>query len=203
MTGLRRARWNAGPSMGFGILFAAAVALAALQAVPSAAAYDESEAPSLRPDVLRVWHEPEAPQPHTQWRGFLQMRPSSNVTEAHYQVCRVGQACFAPPTPAGRLDDGTFAFDTSGYLANGRPVDYQAGWRLGVKWFLTEPNATAEFPKGPDLASPECAGDAAMRCSESHYFVFTMGGEAGRPAPGPGLAALALVPAAALLRRRV
>src|SRR5688500_3176952 len=89
-------------SVGFRVLFVSSVALAVLLATPSAVAYDETEAPSLRADVLFVWHEPETPRPHTQWRGFIQMHPASNVTEAHYQVCRVGQACFAPPTLADR-----------------------------------------------------------------------------------------------------
>lgn len=162
----------------------AALALLALVALlPPAAAHAESEAPELRDDVAATWHEPASPPPHTQWHAFLELRPDANVTAVHYQVCRVGQACFAPPTPAGRLANGTFSLDTAGYLANGRPVDYQAGWRLGVKWFLDG----QEFPAGPDLSSPECAGDAAMACSERHYFVFTMGGDGRKPAASPGL----------------
>jgi hypothetical protein len=162
----------------------------------------------MRPDVARVGHEPETPAPHTQWEGFLGLRPGSNVTAADYQVCRVGQACFAPPTLAEGPVDGTFRFDTSGYRANGQAVDYQAGWRLGVKWFLYEmpdngTSRTVEFPTGPDLSSPECAGDAAMACSEQHYFVFTMGAPTGKPSPGMGLSvALLAVAAGALAFRR-
>ena len=187
----------------------AALALGALLlAAAPAAAWDETEAAALRSDVLWTWHEPEVPAPHTQWRGFIQLHPASNVTEVHYQVCRVGQACFAPPTAATEGGQRVFSFDTRGYLANGRPVDYQAGWRLGVKWFLGEQLGngtvrTEEFPHGPDLASPECAGDAAMACAEQHYFVFTMGGDAAKPSPGVGLAALCgLLSVAVLLRRR-
>lgn len=190
---------------------AAAVLLLLVALVPLAAAHAESEAPSMRPDVARVWHEPETPAPHTQWDGFLQLRSGSNVTAANYQVCRVGQACFAPPTLAEGPTNGTFRFDTSGYRANGQAIDYQAGWRLGVKWFLYEMSGngtnmtsrTVEFPSGPDLSSPECAGDAAMACSEQHYFVFTMGAPAAKPSPGMGLAALCgLLAAAAFARQR-
>src|SRR5207249_4620623 len=100
-------------------------------------AHAESEAPALRPDVLAAGHEPAVVPPHTQWRGFLQLRPGSNVTVAYYQICRVGAACFAPPAPAARGGD-TFRFDTTDYTVNGRPVDYQPGWRLGVVWRLNE-----------------------------------------------------------------
>lgn len=176
---------------------------ALLLAAAPAAAVDESEAASLRDDVLWTWHEPEVPQPHAQWHGFIQLHPATDVVAVHYQVCRVGQACFAPPTAAKAQGEQVYAFDTSDYKANGQPVDYQAGWRLGVKWFLDEQRengtvVTAEFPSGPDLSSPECAGDAAMACSERHYFVFTMGGPTGKPSPGMGLPALLVLLAVAL-----
>lgn len=157
------------------------LALLVLAAAP-ASAHPESAAPSLRPDVVRAGHEPEVVLPHTQWRGFLELEPGSNVTAAYYQVCRVGQACFAPPTPADRIANATFGFDTADYLANGEPVDYEAGWRIGVTWVLEErlSNGTTRlvrFPVGPDVLSPECQGDAAAACAEAHYLAFDIPAE--------------------------
>lgn len=144
-------------------------------AAASVHAHPESAAPSLRPDVVAAWHEPAELEPHTQWQGFLALSPDSNVTAAAYQICRVGQTCFAPPTPAQRLPNGTWRFDTVDYTVNGRPVDYEAGWRLGVKWWLTEGgDRTVEFPAGPDLASDACGGDAALACAEAHYLAFDL-----------------------------
>jgi hypothetical protein len=146
--------------------------------------------------------------PHSQWQGFLQLRPDSNVTAARYQICRVGDTCFAPPTAATAAGNGTFRFDTNGYLANGRPVDYQAGWRLGVKWLLDERLAngtmrTVDFPAGPDLTAPGCEGDAALACNEAHYLAFDMPA-ASKPAPSllGSWVAIATLAVAALVRRK-
>lgn len=184
-------------------LAAMALVVAALVGAPAVAAHDEAAAPSLRPDVLRAWHEPAIVEPHTQWRGFLAFTPTSNVTAASYQICQVGRTCFAPPAPATDLGNGTFAFDTRDYTVAGRPVDYEAGWRLGVKWFLAEQGANSiiEFPGGPDLASPACAGDASLACSEAHYLSFDMP-RASKPAPLGPLPLAGLVLLAVLLARR-
>jgi hypothetical protein len=164
-----------------------AVATLTLLLAGTASAHPESAAPSLRTDVVRAGHEPEVVQPHTQWEGFLELTAGSNVTAAFYQVCRVGQACFAPPTPAHK-DGPSFRFDTSDYLANGRPVDYEPGWRIGVTWILEErlPNGTTasvRFPVGPDVNSPECQGEAALPCAEAHYLAFDIPAEE-RDSPG-------------------
>jgi hypothetical protein len=169
-------------------------------------AHPESAAPSLRSDVVAAGHSPDVVPPHSQWMGFLDLAPGSNVTSAYYQVCRVGEACFAPPTLAIR-DGDRFKFHSSDYLANGRAVDYQAGWHLGVTWVLEETAANGtsrslRFPEGPDLASAECQGDAALACAEAHYFVFDVAaGPKAAPSP-PGLwLALALAALAAALRK--
>lgn len=191
--------------------------LALLLAAAGAAAHPESAAPSLREDVVRAGHEPAVVEPHTQWRGFLELDGSTNVTAAYYQVCRVGQACFAPPTPAtmAEADPGKpvaeqrvrFSFDTAEYLANGRPVDYEAGWRIGVTWILEErlANGTtqlARFPMGPDVLSPECQGDAALPCAEAHYLAFDIpAGERGSPSPSLALVGLGLLATAFQARR--
>ncbi len=191
-----------------GLLVAALLALALIAA--PAGAHPESAAPSLRPDVLRAGHLPEVVAPHTQWQGFLDLRPDTKVTAAYYQVCRVGQACFAPPAPAQSVGNGSFRFDTSQYLANGRPVDYQPGWRLGVTWLLEEtlPNGTTQavrFPVGPDVLAPECQGDAALSCAEAHYLAFDLPAEE-RSSPDlpipAGVLALALASCVAATRRR-
>lgn len=179
----------------------AGILLALLAWAPPAAAYAEAEAPLLRPDVLEASHSPAAVQPHTQWQGSLALRPGHAVLSAQYQVCRVGQACFAPPAPATRVGNDTFTFHTADYLAGGRPVDYQAGWRIGVQWLLTERDGngtrTRPFPEGPGPADPACAGEAqALACQERHYLVFDMppatrNAPAGGAIAAPGLLALA------------
>ncbi|MHB1261213.1 MAG: hypothetical protein ACYC2H_05805 [Thermoplasmatota archaeon] len=190
-----------------GLVVGVLLTLAAVAA--PAGAHPESAAPSLRPDVLRAGHLPEAVAPHTQWQGFIDLLPESSVTAAYYQVCRVGQACFAPPAPATEVGNKSFRFDTSQYLANGRPVDYQPGWRLGVTWLLEErlPNGTTQavrFPAGPDVLAPECQGQAALSCAEAHYLAFDLPAEE-RSSPGMrisvGLLALTLAAFAAARRR--
>ncbi|HJQ93042.1 MAG TPA: hypothetical protein VJ874_02020 [Candidatus Thermoplasmatota archaeon] len=193
-----------------GLLLAVAALTALLLPAP-AAGHPESAAPSLRPDVFRAGHEPEVVMPHTQWTGFLELEPGTNVTAAYYQVCRVGQACFAPPTPATRVlsagEGGPgFRFDTATYLANGKPVDYEAGWRIGVTWLLEErlANGTtqmARFPAGPDVLSPECQGDAAMACAEAHYLAFDIPAEGRDSPPAPLLSLLAALGLAAFAAR--
>lgn len=182
--------------------------LLAVALLPVAAAHAERDAPLLRPDVLRAGHTPAIVQPHTQWQGFLELRPGHNVTAAQYQICRVGQSCFAPPAPATRVGNDTFTFDTAAYRANGKPVDYQPGWRIGVQWILTERTANgtrlAVFPQGPGPSDPECASDAgALACQEQHYLAFDLPPAAkGTPLPGVALPVLALAGLAWRARRR-
>jgi hypothetical protein len=184
------------------------LALGALAGLPAAVAHAESEAPTLRPDVVRAWHAPDFPLPHTQWTGSLQLAPDSNVTAAYFQICRVGSACFAPPAAATDVGNHTFRFDTRDYLAGGKPVDYQAGWELGVVWLLDErlPNGTLhaqEFPVGPDLASSQCQGDAAAACAEAHYLVVWIPLVPHVKGPGPSwVAIVALLGLAAIVGRR-
>lgn len=181
-----------------------ALALAALVLVVPAAAHNEADAVLLRPDVVAAGHDPAAVQPHTQWSGWLQLAPGSNVTAASYQICRVGSACFAPPAPATR-DGDVFRFNTTAYLANGQPIDFQPGWRIGVQWVLTEGSGPAAravlFPEGLSATDASCQGAAALACQESHYLAFSL--PAALSTPGVGLAmVLAFVAAAATRRRR-
>jgi hypothetical protein len=180
------------------VLGSGAILLAVLLALAMpAAAYDEADAGLLRPDmVLSAGHLPTRVPAHTQWQGILTLRPGNHVLSAQYQVCRVGQACFAPPAPAQRHGD-TFVFDTANYTAGGRSVDYQAGWRIGVQWLLTEDagmneTRTETFPEGRDLSGAGCAADP-LGCQETHYIAFDME-PAAHAAPGA-----AVLPVAALL----
>lgn len=172
----------------------------------SVSAYDEADAGLLLPQVANVWHAPNIVPPHTQWRGFLQVRPGNATTEivaASYQICQVGKECFAPPHAAQRLDATTFTFNTTSYLANGAPVDYQAGWRIGVKWVLTDAaNVSYELPRGLPQTDPACS-TGSPACAESHYLAFDMPPAPPKATPGFALQPLIFVSliAAGLLRR--
>lgn len=171
---------------------------------PVASAYEESEAPRVRilergvDDVVAVWHEPEIVQPGTQWNGFIQFREGHSIQNVSFQICDVGRVCFAPPVEADQLNGTTWMFDTNAYTRIGKAIQYEAGWRLGTQFILTERmnNGTLEvykFPQG--IERPDYL--------EFHYFAFDMpeASDKGIPAPGTWaiLAALATV---AFLRRR-
>jgi hypothetical protein len=169
-------------------------AFLAVAAAPGASGHDEAQAPALDPRIAMTWHEPASVPPGTQWEGFLRLAPGHNVTAAYYQVCRVGQTCFAPPTPAEAVGNDTFAFDTTDYTVGGEPVEYQAGWRLGVKWCLQ--------------AAQDEAGDCTWvpaqdsPAPEDHYFVFQVQGQPGNSAAAPSLPLLGLMLLALAVARR-
>ncbi len=174
---------------------------AALLVLPAAGAYPESAASQLHADIEAAWHEPEIVEPGTQWHGFLRLREGQGnaVANASYQICNLRDGvCFAPPTAADRLDERTFGFDTNDYLAGGRPVVYEAGWRIGVKWFFTHQNGTESCLPGPCLPS-----DPQAAALEDHYLVFDMPPEqkVGIPASSTVVSALAVLSLVALLRR--
>lgn len=182
------------------------LAVMVLGALP-AGAYNESEAAQVRlmedhrSDVVRVWHEPPTVQPGTQWRGFIQFSVGNAMENVSYQICRVGFSCFAPPTPADRLNATTWTFDTNRYLSasSRQPVSWEAGWRVGMRFVLSErlPNGTLAsdgFPKG-------LANDTNL---EYHYLAFDMPpAPPKRGVPGPSLTvAGASIAVAGLLARR-
>lgn len=185
----------------FGVV--AAFASLALLWLPTAQAHDESEAPALRADVAAVWHEPAEVLPGMPWQGFLRLAPESNITGAYFQVCRVGMACFAPPTAAQMREDGVYVFDSS--QAGGEvPVHFGPGWRVGVKWLLFEGDSQTpiDFPPKATCEEP------TLECAESEYFVFEVGAEPeGVSTPGASsplliLAILALAYVHVVRRRR-
>lgn len=192
------------------------VLLAVLLLAPLAAAYPESQASAVRvaeggpDDVEAVWHEPAVVQPGTQWQGYIRFRPNHTIEQVKVQICDVGRVCFAPPIPIERLggnssehsgmehdatmeatglEDGrTWTFNTTDYrdTLSGRPIEYRAGWRLGMQFILSErlANGTVVDTKFPN-------GSQNPDDLEFHYFAFDMPKASGRDAPGPGLPGLA------------
>ncbi len=169
--------------------------------VPTAAAVAEADAHLVDDRVEAVWHAPDEPQPGTQWTGGLRLAPDTNVTQVLYQICRVGEACFAPPTPANSADGRNWTFDTNDYrdpvqgmlIAWGinLPHQHDTTWEVGVQYFLRTPNNTAgdPVPRGIEELPPRDCVDACWdEWSATHYFVFTMpatsAGQETTPAPG-------------------
>ena len=173
--------------------------VALLLLVPSAGAVPESAAAATHPDVLRAWHEPAEVTPGTQWHGYLQLRPGAAPAQVGYQICNAGDGyCFAPTHDAAALGNGTYRFDTSDYLASdGQPVGWQAGWRIGVRWFLADADGNGTWvPRAPPSPTEQVP-------IEDLYLTFDMPGAARHGAPAPGLVGLlSLLAALALLRRR-
>lgn len=180
----------------------ASILAALLLLAPLAEAYPESDAARVRfiesgkDDVLRVWHEPEVVEPGTQWNGFIQFKPGHAIEGVQYQICDVGRVCFAPPHDATRLNDTTWTFDTNDYRQQGRPIRYEAGWRLGVAYILEErlANGTLTYSTLPEgLENPNDL--------EYHYLAFDMPPPR-RDTPAPGLLAVLGVLSVAVAWRR-
>ena len=156
----------------------------------AASAHPESAAPSLHPAVALAWHEPEVVEPGTQWSGFLQLRPGHDVGKAWYQVCDAGDGvCFAPLHAAQAIANDTYRFDTVDYLANGRPVDWQPGWRVGVRWFLADTDAPDSNGTWVPMA-PADPNDAVA--IEDLYLTFDIPSGKDRGAPGVSIGLLAI-----------
>ena len=179
----------------------AAGLLALLLLAAPAAGVPERDAWSTHPAVSEAWHEPALVRPGEQWRGYLQLKPGFDYARVGYQVCNAGDGfCFAPTHDAQALGNGTYRFDTSDYLAGGRPVDWQPGWRVGVRWFLADedrPDSNGTWvPRAPPSPTEEVP-------IEDLYLTFDIPGEPARGAPAPAflLLAFAVLGAAALRRR--
>ncbi|MFO1532122.1 MAG: hypothetical protein ABR562_00245 [Thermoplasmatota archaeon] len=170
--------------------------------VPAGFAHDESQAGSLDARVLRAWHEPDGIAGSDTWRASIQLAPGSNVTSALFQVCLVGQACFAPPAPADAAGNRTFTFTSDHAGAAGGPVrlSSDSSHHVGVKWYLQASDGSlAEFPPDPS-ALPECADAASLQCQEDHYLTFwTLHRDT--PAPAAPLLGLLLLAGAVFWRR--
>ncbi|MGB0653324.1 MAG: hypothetical protein ACPGQL_09010 [Thermoplasmatota archaeon] len=186
-----------------------------LLSAPGVQAYPESEAAAVREqetglrDVVRVWHEPEQVAAGSQWRGFIELAPDANITMVQYQICEVGNQCFAPPHAATEVEPGIWRFDTDDYRPIGRdaPVDYEEGMLVGFQWLFNDGDDLEMFPHGVEVNSPECEAMGWIACADTHYFSFTIApgpGSEGEGASGPAapIVALALLGAAALVTRR-
>ena len=170
----------------------ALVSVLVILLVPAAQAYPESEASEVRvreggpDDVERVWHEPATVQPGTQWQGFIRFRGNHSIEQVKVQICDVGRVCFAPPISIHAMPDGqTWTFNTTEYrdTLSGRPIEYEAGWRLGMQFILTErlANGTVVETRLPEgLENPDDL--------ELHYLAFDMPKATSRGAPGLPLA---------------
>ncbi len=181
--------------------------LIVLALLPLAGAVPESEASQVDPRLAAVWHNPDVPQPGQQWTGGVRLVDGHNVTQVLYQICRVGESCFAPPTPAIQQDVNSWSFDTNDYrdpvqdqpVAWGINLAHEDGdtWAVGVQYFFqtadNEPPGDA-VPAGiKELPPSDCTGECWIDWSASHYFVFTMPAtteSTDRGAPGPGLLAI-------------
>jgi hypothetical protein len=171
-------------------------AAAILLLAPLAQAWPESAAPDLHPQAEAAWHEPEEVRPGEQWAGYLRLRHGHTIANASYQVCNLANGvCFAPPTPARFAGQDLLRFHTSEYLAGGKPVSWEAGWRIGVKWILTHGNGTVDCLPGPCGSPP--GGEGGL---EAHYLAFDM--PARKEAPAASLPILLAFLLAAAGRRR-
>ncbi len=165
--------------------------LVALLLVPAAMAVPEADAPSIDSRIAEVWHTPDVPKPGSQWQGGIRLHEGHNVTQVLFQICRVGQACFAPPTAANTTDGDTWTFDTNQYRepVQGRPVQWGINqpheganeWQVGVQYFFVtdESGPGGEpIPHGDgDLPPDDCVTEECyVAWSATHYFVFTMPG---------------------------
>lgn len=184
--------------------------LAVMIAVPTASAVEEADAPAVWQEQLGTdWlvesgHTPERPEPGSQWEGHLSFSEGHNITEARYQICRVGEACFAAPTLAHQ-DGDTFHFDTAEYHdpVYDEPVHYEGGWRIGVQWVFTMEGTEEQilFPEGIPFDDPQCETDW-LACSETHYLAFDMAeAQESEAIPGVGAALLVALVAASAYRR--
>lgn len=169
-----------------------AVLLLLAVAVP-AAAHPESAAAQLDARVAAAWHQPDPVVPGEQWSGYLRLHDGVAVGNVSYQVCNVADGvCFSYPHPAADLGNGTYRFHTSDYLTNlGQPVRWEAGWRVGVRWFLADPDGSGNGTWVP----PQQSVGAPI---EDSYLAFDIPGEAERGAPGPAMMVPLLALAAAL-----
>lgn len=141
-----------------------------------------------RPGVIGAGHEPRTIPPGTQWSGYITLAENVTFETVRFQICRVGQVCFAPPTPARQIDERTWGFNTTDYRAPGSGVliQWEAGWHLGVRYVIEDQldNGTLRttiFPASDDLTT---AG------AESHYLTLYIAGQVAKPAPSIPLALL-------------
>ncbi len=169
-----------------------------------AAAFEESAASNVRKlesgreDVVRVWHEPASPEAGTQWRGGIEFRPGHAIGDVKFQICRVGVACFAPPTDAQESGPDAWTFNTAAYVVPGagRPVTWEAGWRIGVRFVINE---TLVDGRPTEHFFPAASDSGVL---EDDYFAFNMAAAPQKATPAPAFPSFAIGLLVSLLLRR-
>lgn len=184
-------------------LITAASALLAVLFMPGVQAIEEADASTVwlaqegTNGVVAAGHLPTTVSEGEQFQGFIHFTAEVNATDVRYQICRVGEACFAPPTPATKMGDGNWTFDTNDYRdpVFGEPVHYKAGWRVGVQYLLNVDGHNVTFPEGLSHEHP-LAREDPVAWAETHYLAFNVASDAPTaPVPGPG--PVMLIPGAA------
>lgn len=183
--------------------------LALLLLVPAAAAHDPSDAAAvwtreIGDGTATITVAPEAPQAGDQFVAILELETNLDIVDVTYQMCDVGQTCFAIGYPVPQQADGTYRLATadewmhSEFMADGEQRTFSAGERIGWQYFIELANETVlTFPHGEecDVFAPD---DEWLACQESHYFAVDIAESKSTPA------GLLLAPAALLIavRRR-
>lgn len=156
--------------------------------------------------VEAVWVEPTVVQAGTQFEGFIRFAPDYPVEDVTYQICEVGDACFAIGVPMEPVGDNTWRFDTADlpkYTNLPRPREYKEGEDIGFSFFVYLPDVQREEGFLPFPDQPKCSAELPyeewMACEETQYFVTTI---AAGEKETPGLGLLPLLPLLGLAARR-
>lgn len=195
--------------------------LCALLLAPLAAGEDPNGAPALWDDlygerwpgaVQSVTFDPGVVEEGQQFQLTIRFTPDTEWHDVRYQICSISEfVCFAADLPLTDLGDGAWRLDTRDIPEHhdiiDEPYHFNAGQRYGVQFFIyngTGPEDFVLFPEGLDFEHEWFQSDDPddfQRWSETHYFgVDVVPGPKATPAPGLGVAVLALV-ALALARR--
>ena len=139
-------------------------------------------------------------------RGSITFAPG-HVKDVQYQICEIGQACFAIGIPLQR-DNDTWSFDTADLPKHSplfdAPPTFVAGTRVGIQFFVHPTASDGDpllFPKGLPETIPSFEQDF-VTWSETHYFE-TVIQPGQKDAPSLGLVVLVVgIMLLAMVRRR-
>lgn len=185
------------------------VLLALLLLIPAAAAHDPSDAAAvwsaeIGDGTATISVSPAAPKAGEQFVALLELETDLDIASVTYQMCDVGQTCFAIGYPVPQQADGSYLLATadewmhSEFMADGELRTFAAGERIGWQYFieLADDNGTVlTFPHGEecDVFAPD---DEWLACQESHYFAVDIEDSKSTPV------GLLLAPAALLIAGR-
>lgn len=200
--------------------------LAALVLVPAASAEEPEDAPALWTElygdegVESLVFTPRTIGAGEHFETVLSFTEEVNVSDVKYQICYIGQGCFAIGVPTTEVEPGTWRIDTrdinehTGYEKDinfqRQPVHDPQPTRIGIQFFVCttddvpcpdNPLEWRPFPVGESGCAQQPSPEAFRACEETHYFGITI--EESRAVPGPGLpVALAVIALGALAVRR-